>query len=170
MLGPIFKFSLDFSVLYQFSEEISWFPQICVKNPFSSRYYIWVEISWFPPSALKDLKNFWYWHRTGTFLPLPFQFFYNFSVWILRFSLSVLKNPQNLCWRLHNYLIIRLYFSLSIFFGLPLMVPSIIVFIQAFSFKNAMFGYMLEKTFYKISTIYLKSNPIYGMDLRTFKN
>ena len=78
--GPIFKFSLDFSVFYQFSEEISWSPQICVKNPFSSWYYFSVKISWFPPSVLKDLQNFWQWHRTGTFLPLSCQFFYNLSV------------------------------------------------------------------------------------------
>ena len=56
--GPIFKFSLDFSVFYQFSEEISWSPQICVKNPFSSWYYFSVKISWFPPLVLKICKIF----------------------------------------------------------------------------------------------------------------
>ena len=108
---------------------IYWSPLIFVKTPFSLCYYFSVNISQFPLSLLKEFQNLWQWHGTTTFLPLLFPFFHDFSVGILGFPLSVLKSPQNLCWKLHNYLIIRLYFSLFIFFGLSLMVSTIRVFV-----------------------------------------
>ena len=121
---------LNFLQIFQcFIQKKFLIPLICVKNPFSLGYYFSVEISWFPPSVLKDFQNLWQWHGTATFLPLSFPFFHNFSVGISSFLLSVLKSSQNLCWRLHKYLIIRLYFSLSIFFGLPLMDSTIRVFV-----------------------------------------
>ena len=96
---------------------IYWSPLMFAKTPFSLCCYFSVNISWFPLSLLKDFQNLWQWHGTTTFLPLLFPFFHDFSVRILGFPLSVLKSPQSLCWKLHNYLIIRLYFSLLSFLG-----------------------------------------------------